>query len=363
MKKKAIVIPSLLVLTVFCMIYTIDIWIPFIQRQMPKPEIVIDKPTRKEAIDTLIAKLNENYVFPEKAKQVETLLRQHMKEGRYDRITDGEQFANQLTIDLHGVTRDLHMGVRASAKPVPYDREIPPPPTSRADWERRIPFSRRMLLELGLLLGKVGTPKVDHLDHNIGYLKLTDFPPDFIMAERYATVMDKLADTDSLIIDLRDHNGGSPTTVALLVSYFVDSRTRVNDLWDRTTGATIQQWTLDRLDGKRYGSKKPVVILVGRETMSAGEDFAYTMQALNRATIVGEATWGGAHPTRGFRLGDHFAASIPSRRSISPITGSNWEGVGVIPDIPASHNNAMTVAEDVLLRRIQKPAVLAAAGQ
>lgn len=123
MKKKAIVIPSLLVLTVFCMIYTIDIWIPFIQRQMPKPEIVIDKPTRKEAIDTLIAKLNENYVFPEKAKQVETLLRQHMKEGRYDRITDGEQFANQLTIDLHGVTRDLHMGVRASAKPVPYDRE------------------------------------------------------------------------------------------------------------------------------------------------------------------------------------------------------------------------------------------------
>lgn len=361
MKKKWIVVPSL-VLTLCCAIYTIDIWIPFIQRNMPKPEIVIDKPTRKEVVETLIAKLNEHYVFPDKAKQIETLLRQHLKDGRYDRITDGLQFAHQLTIDLHGVTRDLHMAVRSSATPVPYDRDIPSPPASKAEWERRTPFSRRMLLELGLLMGKVGTPDVDHLDHNIGYLKLTDFPPDFIMTERYATVMDEIADTDRLIIDLRDHRGGSPQTVALLVSYFVDERTRVNDLWDRTTGATIQQWTADRLEGKRYGSRKPVVILVSRKTMSAGEDFAYTMQALKRATIVGEETWGGAHPTRGFRLSDHFAAAIPSRRSISPITGSNWEGVGVIPDIATAPDNAMAVAEDVLLRRLQKPAVLAAVG-
>jgi hypothetical protein len=355
MIKKWIVIPSLLVITLSVALYTIDTWVPFLMDLKPKPEIVIDKATRKEAVTTLIAKLNEHYVFPDKAKQVEAVLLKHLKDGRYDAMTDGEQFAYQLTLDLRGMARDLHMSVRARAEPVPHDRAVAPPPTTKAQWEQRTPALRRNLLELGLMMGKVGTTEFDHLDDNIGYLKLTDFPPHFIMAERYATVMDKLADTGSLIMDLRDNDGGSPETVAMLVSYFVDERTRVNDLWDRTSGVTTQQWTLDKVDGKRYGTKRPVVILVSRETMSAGEDFAYTMQALGRATVIGESTWGGAHPTRSFRLGEHFAAWIPSRRSINPITGSNWEGVGVIPDIAVSPDNAMEVAKDVLQRRLLVP--------
>lgn len=354
MKRKWIVIPSVLV-TLACALYTIDVWVPFLMDLKPKPEIVIDKPTRKEAITTLVAKLNEHYVFPDKAKQMETVMLAHLKNGRYDAMTDGEQFARQLSLDLHAVARDLHMSVWASAKPVPYDREMGPPPATKAQWEQRTRTARRLLLQLGLMMGKVGNVKVDHLEDNIGYLKLDEFPPSFIIAERYGAAMDELADTDSLIIDLRDNGGGSPDTVAMLVSYFVDGRTRLNDIWDRSSGVSMQQWTLDKLDGKPYGGNKPVVILVGPETMSAGEDFAYTMQALKRATVVGKPTWGGAHPTRLFRLGEHFAASIPSRRTISPITGSNWEGVGVIPDIPAGPKSAMEVARDVLQRRLLVP--------
>lgn len=356
MIKKWIVIPLLILLTMYGALYTIDTWFPFIQKRMPKADIVIDKGTRKEAIVTLAAKLNAHYVFPDKARQIEAGLLERLRDGKYDAITDGDQFADRLTLDLHAMHPDLHMLVRSSTKKVPYDSADVPEPTTKAKWDRRTPFIRRALLQLGIGLGKVAATKVDHLDHNIGYLALNDFAPPFVMGERYAAAMDKLADTDGLIVDLRDNRGGGTETVDLLSSYFFDRRTRVNDLWDRTSGVTTQRWTSDHVDGKRYGGTKPVVILVGPNTKSAGEDFAYTMQVLKRATVIGKPTWGGAHPGRPYRLSDHFYAWIPSRRTISPITQSNWEAVGVMPDVAAEHDDALEVGKALLQRRLQAAA-------
>jgi C-terminal processing protease CtpA/Prc len=203
-----------------------------------------------------------------------------------------------------------------------------------------------------LLASNRGVEKVEHLSPNIGYLEFSGFPPPFAVTDKYAAAMNELADTDGLIIDLRNHHGGAPDTVVLLASYFVDKRTRLNDIWNRDTGVTTEYWTVDKLDGKRYGGKKPVLILTGPGTTSAGEDFAYTMQALKRATLIGERTWGGAHPTRPVRLGDHFFAAIPNARSISPITHTNWEGVGVVPDIAATPDKALAMAKAVLEREL-----------
>jgi hypothetical protein len=362
MKKKWIVIPSLLVLTVIGAYATMPVWRPFWEEQRPRPKVVVDGPMRVEAIDTLVTKLNDHYVFPDKAKQMEAVLRQRQHEGKYDGMTDGEQLAKQLTDDLHGVAHDLHMKVEFSPGLVPQFDAGGPPPASQAEWEQRNNFAMRLIVGIRLRLMNFGVDKVDHLSPNIGYLQVSGFPPAFLVAEKYGAAMDKLADTDGLIVDLRDNRGGGPQTVALLISYFVDQRTRLNDIWDRDTGISTQQWTEDKLDGKRYGGKKPVVILAGPGTMSAGEDFTYTMQALKRATVIGERTWGGAHPSRPYRLGDHFFAVIPSRRSISPITHTNWEGVGVIPDIAATPDNALAVAKELLQRRLHGTAPLVAAG-
>ena len=204
--------------------------------------------------------------------------------------------------------------------------------------------------------------KVDRLSPSIGYLKISSFPDAYLVAEKYAAAMDELAGTDGLIVDLRDNGGGDPQAVALLISYFVDGRTRLNDIWDRETGNTIECWTQDKLDGKRDGGKKPVLILAGPHTASAGEDFAYTKQALKRATVVGERTWGGAHPTRLYRIGEHFFATIPGQRTISPITGTNWEGVGVTPDIAAPPDKALALARNLVRRRLHTTAPLVAAG-
>jgi len=222
-----------------------------------------------------------------------------------------------------------------------------PAPASQAEWEQRNNFVKRLIMRHTATRGMV---RVGHLGANIGYLKISGFPDAFLMAEKYAAAMNQLADTDGLIVDLRRNRGGDPKSVVLLVSYFVDHRTRLNDIWDRETGNTIQHWTEDKLDGKRYGGKKPVLILVGPDTLSAGEDFAYTMQSLKRATVVGERTWGGAHPASPHRIGGHFYAVIPSQRSISPITGTNWEGVGVTPDIIAAPDNALAAAKKLMQR-------------
>jgi hypothetical protein len=362
MKKKWIVIPSLLVLTVIGAFVTMPVWRPFWEEYRPQPKVVVDRAMRLEAIDTLVAKLNDHYVFPDKAKQIEAVLRQRQQEGKYDGMTNGEQLAKQLTDDLRGVAHDLHMKVEFSPGLVPQFDAGGPPPASQAEWDQRSNFARRLIVGVNLRLMNFGVKKVDHLSPNIGYLQVSGFPPAFLVAEKYAAAMDKLADTDGLIVDMRDNSGGGPQSVALLISYFVDQRTRVNDIWDRDTGISTQHWTEDKLDGKRYGGKKPVVILAGPGTMSAGEDFTYTMQALKRATVIGERTWGGAHPARPYRLGDHFFAVIPGRRSISPITHTNWEGVGVIPDIATTPDNALAVAKDLLQRRLHGTAPLVAAG-
>ena len=79
------------------------------------------------------------------------------------------------------------------------------------------------------------------------------------------------------------------------------------------------------------------------------------MQSLKRAKIVGETTGGGAHPSREFRVTDHFTVAIPYARSVSPMTGRDWEGVGVKPDIQTKTADALDVAYKDALRTLAAP--------
>lgn len=297
----------------------------------PPDEVVLDGAMRTQAIDSLVMELNQHYVFPETAKQIETLLRKRQQDGKYDALGNGMRFAAQLTADMASVAHDKHMKVRFSPRFLPPGRD-PDMASAPAN-------------------GKSGIDQVGRLTPAIGYLRISAFPPPSLVAEKYASAMNTLSDTDALVIDVRDHRGGSPQSVALLISYFVDRRTRLNDIWSRDSGQTQQFWTEDRPGGKRYGGEKPIVILAGPRTGSAGEDFTYTMQALKRATIIGEPTWGGAHPVASYRLSGHLYADIPNSRSISPITRSNWEGTGVKPDIAAPQADALAVATGLLQRK------------
>jgi C-terminal processing protease CtpA/Prc len=164
--------------------------------------------------------------------------------------------------------------------------------------------------------------------------------------------MNFLADTHALIFDLRQCKGGFPGMLALLSSYlFAEAPLHLSSIYWRDEDCTQQYWTLPYVPGRRF-IDKPVYVLTSKVTFSGGEEFAYDLQALKRATIVGEKTDGGAHAGASYRLHPHFKAFIPIGRVINPITGTNWEGCGVSPDIIVPQEQALEVAYQLALQAI-----------
>ena len=100
-------------------------------------------------------------------------------------------------------------------------------------------------------------------------------------------------------------------------------------------------------------------LLTSSRTFSAVEEFAFNLQTRQRARLIGETTGGGANPGRSHPLPGGFSVFVSNGRAVNPVTGTNWEGVGVEPDIAMPQEQA--------LRRLQAqgvshPAVLAALG-
>ncbi len=158
-------------------------------------------------------------------------------------------------------------------------------------------------------------------------------------------LMSQTADADALIVDLRNNNGGSPETVSLVASYLFDDKpVHLVDIYERETNKTTQSWTHAKVAGKRFGGTKPVYVITSNRTFSGGEELAYDLQTLKRATLIGETTGGGAHPTKRVSIDEWFALAVPFATSISPITHGNWEGTGVVPDVPTSADAALDEA-------------------
>jgi hypothetical protein len=298
----------------------------------------IDAAVRERVIAGSIAKLNENYVFPETAKKMEQALRRRQKRGEYDAVTDGEKFAGLLTTLLQEVSRDKHLRVNFSPARYPDDLPAPSP--------QQVAEARRMTERTNC-----GFEKVEVLAGNIGYVKFNTFASPTQCGETAAAAMNFLANVDAIIFDLRDNGGGDPAMIALISTYLFDQPTHLNDIWNRKTNVTQQYWTLPFVPGKRLAAA-PAFVLTSSRTFSGAEEFSYNLKNLKRATIVGEATGGGAHPVRGERIDDRFVIVVPWARAINPITRTNWEGTGVEPDEKVPAADALTTAQKLAAQRL-----------
>jgi C-terminal processing protease CtpA/Prc len=186
--------------------------------------------------------------------------------------------------------------------------------------------------------------RAERLDGNIGYLDLRRMPDPANAGPAISAAMELVAGTYALIIDMRHNGGGMPEGVVFWCSYLLDGEpTHLNDIFRADTGETRQFWALPYVPGTRYPDQ-PVYVLTSERTFSGGEDLCYTLQALGRAQVIGERTGGGAHPTRPFPVSPAVHIAIPFARSVNPVTGTNWQGTGVVPDVAVPEAQAYDVA-------------------
>jgi hypothetical protein len=311
------------------------------QLPMEQPDLTIDGTTRTQLIEDILKNLNQHYVFPEVAQKMEQSIKERLQRKEYDGITSATTFAETLTSHLQAISNDKHLRVRYSNQPIPLREEQSEPSPQELEEFRRFGISVNF-----------GFQKVERLDGNIGYLDLRGFFPAELAAETAVAAMNLLANTDALIIDLRQNGGGDPRMVALLTSYLFDAEpVHLNDLYWRTGDRTQQFWTLPYVPGKRYVDKD-VYVLTSKQTFSGAEEFTYNLKNLKRATIIGESTGGGAHPGGVFRINEHFQIFIPTGRAINPITKTNWEGTGVKPDIEVAAELALKTAHLAAMKKV-----------
>jgi retinol-binding protein 3 len=193
-------------------------------------------------------------------------------------------------------------------------------------------------------------PKVEILPGNVGYLPFNGFVDDIESAKpTIYSALQFLANTSAIIIDLRENQGGSPEMVSQIESYFFKEKTHMNDLINRSAKDTTVFYA-DPAKADSLNLAMPVYILTSKKTFSAAEDFSYGMQQAKRAIVVGEITGGGAHPQMPFSIGQGFVSSIPFARSYNPITKTDWEGTGVIPDVRVDAGKAFLKAQELIFR-------------
>ena len=301
-----------------------------------------DLDAQRSAVLDAVAKTLDQYVFPEVAEQLKADIQQRRQNQGYEEISGGDQLAQVLTLQLQELAGDRQLKVHFSPQPLP-DLTPDAEPSPEALAAEQYQSSLR----------NFDINRVERLRGNVGYLELYGFePPDFAGAVMEAA-MQFVAHTQALIIDVRHNRGGSPAMVALLCSYLLPAYPPVhlNDLYWRPDDSTRQWWTVPHLNAPRY-LHKPVYILTSQETFSAAEEFVYNLQVLQRATIIGEHTVGGANPGQGYRLHDHFWMFVPTGQSINPVTKTNWAKTGIVPDVKVPSELTLLTAHLMALNKL-----------
>lgn len=305
-------------------------------------DAALDAGARHEIVRQLARIVEDNYVFPEVAKKVAEKLRATDDKDGYRDAINLAALAKRLTKDMRETGKDIHFNVW-------YDPDFKPAFSDTAPNKEALAQQRERAEEVA-----AGVFKVERLPGNIGYIDLRGFEPPVFSAPAIDAAMILVKNTEAIVLDLRMNGGGEGETVAYLMSHFFaegDQR-HLNDMIFRQGHRTQQYWTTTAV-GIHY--TRPVYVLTSRRTFSAAEECAYNFQAQKRATLVGETTGGGANPGDVYPITHGLVAFVSNGQSINPVTHTNWEGVGVKPDIVTPAARALDVANAKILREIVIP--------
>lgn len=290
----------------------------------------------------------DNYCSPEKLVGMKEAIEAANGNTEVLNIPDGESLARVLSAGVQGTVSDPRLMVTFEPNYVPITSpKMPPLP----------PEQLVAVLQTSI--------KLDILDGNIGYLRI-----DHILGEEVAEkvgpllldlVWNKILPTSALIFDLRYTGSGEVSGIPYIVSYFTEAEPviHIDSIYDRPSNTTTKLFSMSTLLGERYGIAKPLIILTSKNTRGIAEDVSYCLKNLKRASVVGEKTSGGSVKLDKFKVGDtDFYVTVPTAKSINPVTGSTWEVTGVTPDVEVNAEDALATAIKIAKLQTQIPAII-----
>ncbi|KAG9341091.1 hypothetical protein JZ751_019845 [Albula glossodonta] len=290
-------------------------------------------PTAVETISDIIKRF---YSFTDR---VPTLL-SHLSSIDFFSAISEEDLAAKLNQELQSVIEDPRLIVKMatdSSSFIEDTTELTGPPEGPASHEESVD---RVF-------------KVSILPGNTGYLRFDKFNDISSLVESRPQIVKKVLDsiggTENLIVDLRSNTGGSSEGVPLLLSYFYDPSppTHLYTIYSRIGNSTTEFRTIPSTLGT-YGSKRGVYIMTSHYTATAAEEFAYLMQSLHRATIIGEITSGTLLHSKSFPVdGTDIVITVPIINLIDN-NGECWLGGGVVPDAIVLADEAIDRAFEII---------------
>jgi hypothetical protein len=283
---------------------------------------------RTAAVRQIERAIETTYVFPDLRPKIIAQLERSRRDKRYN-VEDPELFAQRVTADLEAVAHDGHLYLMSDA--AQYAAMLAPAESS----DGLDAFRRAIAIR-----DHSGLTRMEILPGNVRYLRLEHFQwiPE-VTQQSYDDAARFLKDADAVIIDLRGNGGGNSDAA----DYFSKAFLAPDPLRPDTMQARERdhRWT-----------GKPLYLLVDGGVASAAEAVAYGAQQEKTAIIVGSTTYGAANNNKKFPIAPQFVLSVSYNRPVNPISGTNWEGTGVKPDIPAAGIAALDAAQLDALNRL-----------
>jgi hypothetical protein len=257
----------------------------------------------RAAVEREIDLVAHHYVTTDRRPGVIATLKANEASGRYD-VTNPAALAEMLSSDVTGASHDRHMWLAYDA--AQYEQLLHPPQPADAK--------------------AMADADKDEARTNYGYI--------------------------AAIIDLRAYGGGSPDAVRAMISYFMPAKKQLLMTYrDGDSGKSNTSMVTLKLGAPRMVGK-PLYVLIGGNTGSAAEEFAYHIKSFKLGTLVGQTTVGAANNNTEYPLASGIVASISTGQVVHPVTGTNWETVGVPPDVAVSADKALDQAQLLALKTL-----------
>ncbi|MCB1581699.1 MAG: hypothetical protein KDI92_01465 [Xanthomonadales bacterium] len=286
----------------------------------------------RTVIDGYLLALDEQSPFLTSIEKLRVELLKNQEEGQYSKITSSSMLAQFLTEQMITLIGDYHFGID-------YNPELF---TLLADNHSEsgtvITSSQQQRLSSSMYSKKIP-------DKDFYYLKIEEMLPIELARDVIDSHMLQANNHLGLIIDLRNNTGGAGSFNRYLASYLLPANTMIYQRVLKNQTESIM--TVKTRYSLEHLKAIPVYVFVDRNTVSAGEQLAYLLQNHQRATIIGETTFGAAHGSIDVPLIKGLIGLVPIAYEKHVLTKQDWEGSGVIPDITTATQDLTLLIQQI----------------